>query len=260
MKRVLVVNDDGYRSAGLVALARHLSASHHVTVVAPASERSWIGKALSAHAEVAMTQLEYDGVDMFVVDGTPADCVQVGIYGLECPRPDMVVSGINIGDNVGRARALSSGTLGAAVEGALAGLPAVAVSLCGTRGRDIDYFSPQAQRHFESAAEVTARTVDRIAEVPLPVSVDLLSVNVPFGATPDAEVQVVAPYSGGYGNLFVPVANGWKHVGAPLVFENLETGTDLHSVANGQIAMTPIDLSLASEVALNRLLKWLDPN
>jgi 5'-nucleotidase len=125
----LVTNDDGIDSPGLAALARALAAHGDVLVVAPDSERSWIGKAISRRPITAESRNGHFPCPAWAVNGTPADCIQVGLGHLATRRIDVVVSGINLGSNAGLPLILSSGTVGGALEGALLGRHAVATSI-----------------------------------------------------------------------------------------------------------------------------------
>src|SRR5471032_3360549 len=130
MVRILVTNDDGYRSAGIHALARALRDLGDVTIVAPVQEASAIGHALTLRHPL---RLESIGDRVFAVDGTPTDCVNVTATQIYKGMPDLVVSGINTGWNLGD-DVTYSGTVAGALEAALLGVPAIAVSLCRTRG------------------------------------------------------------------------------------------------------------------------------
>mgnify|MGYP001816361150 FL=1 len=136
MSFILVTNDDGVDSPALPALVRALSNRWPVRAVVPSRERSWIGKAISRWQDIQVELVERDGVEIHSVDGFPADCTQLGVHSLFEEKPDMVVSGINVGFNHGLAFFLSSGTVGAASEGWIAGLPAIAFSAGVSRGHN----------------------------------------------------------------------------------------------------------------------------
>ncbi len=127
---LLLTNDDGYASPGLVALWRELDTAYETCVVAPAKGKRWIGKALSNPGALTVAEQDVKGKRVQVVtDGTPADCTNLGLYHL-CPRkPTLVVAGINIGANFTASLALASGTVGAALEAAVNDLLGIAVSL-----------------------------------------------------------------------------------------------------------------------------------
>src|SRR5699024_3198820 len=161
--RILVSNDDGYLARGIHVLADCLAEIAEVIVVAPDRDRSGASHSLTLDAPLRAS-LGENG--FYRVEGTPTDCVHLGITGLLEKEPDMVVSGINAGANLGD-DVIYSGTLAAAREGRLLGLPAIAVSLAATE-----------PEHFDTAAWVARRFVTRLIEDPLPADT-ILSVNVP---------------------------------------------------------------------------------
>jgi len=124
MPFILVTNDDGYDSPSLVPLVRALSELAPVRAVVPASERSWIGKAISRFEDVTVERADREGCAIWRASGFPADCTQLGIHTLFDEKPELVVSGINVGFNHGLAFFCSSGTVGGAIEGWIAGIPA----------------------------------------------------------------------------------------------------------------------------------------
>ena len=122
MADILLTNDDGYRSVGFLPLLKELSKQFSVVAVAPSEEKSWIGKSISARKELTIQKVKLGDFDIYSLNGTPADCVQVGLYDVLDNKPKLVISGINTGDNVGHARILSSGTVGAAMEASIDGV------------------------------------------------------------------------------------------------------------------------------------------
>src|SRR5947209_13367312 len=166
MRRILITNDDGYRSEGLTALAARLKRIGDVTIVAPVQEASAIGHALTLRHPL---RLERIAERVFAVDGTPTDCVNVAVAQVLEALPDLVVSGINKGWNVGD-DVTYSGTVAGALEAALLGMPAIAVSLRQTRG---DY-------DFSHAARAAATFADAMLRRPLPART-FLNINVPKG-------------------------------------------------------------------------------
>jgi 5'-nucleotidase len=255
VKKILLANDDGYLSAGFFPLLDELKRNYDVTAVAPKEEKSWVGKSMSAHREVAFEKLLHGGHEVFAIDGTPADCVQIGLYDLVPGRPDFVVSGINIGENIGNGRILSSGTIGAAMEGALDGVVSVAASLCDTRDRNIDYFNPDNYHYFINAAKIVSKVIKQLEDITLPLGVDVISVNIPFDASSDAEMVITVPYIDPYGKLFVQNDGVFNHIGAPVKYENLKDGTDIKAIFEGKVAITPIDLRLSNTAAVDFMRK-----
>ena len=167
MRRILVTNDDGYFSPGLQALAAALAPLGQVTVVAPQSEASAVGHALTLRRPLRLEHIS-DGV--FAVDGTPTDCVNIALSQVLVEPPDLVVSGINKGLNIGD-DVTYSGTVAGALEGALLGFPALAVSLQFVRDQPND---------FGPAAAIAATMASRLLERPLPLR-SFLNINVPAG-------------------------------------------------------------------------------
>src|SRR5689334_21896535 len=177
MPRILVTNDDGYFSPGIQALADALQPIGDVVIVAPQTEASAVGHALTLRRPL---RLEHVGARVYAVDGTPTDCVNIAIAEVLDGKPDLVVSGINKGLNIGD-DVTYSGTVAGALEGALLGYPAIAVSLQFTHG-DWD---------FGPAARVAAALAKGILERPLPPRT-FLNVNVPQGAIRGVRTTVQA--------------------------------------------------------------------
>src|SRR3954447_1134524 len=166
MVRILATNDDGYRSEGIHALARALRDIGEVTIVAPMSEASAIGQALTLRHPL---RLDAIADRVFAVEGTPTDCVNIAVTQVFKALPDLVVSGINKGWNLGD-DVTYSGTVAGALEPALLGVPGIAVSLCATRG----------EYDFEPSAQAAAAMADALFRHPLPSRV-FLNINVPKG-------------------------------------------------------------------------------
>ena len=177
MPRILVTNDDGYHSDGILALAKALQALGDVTIVAPATEASAVGHALTLRRPL---RLERHADHLFSVDGTPTDCVNIAIDEVLDAPPDLVVSGINKGLNIGD-DVTYSGTVAGALEAALLGYPGIAVSLQATRG---DW-------NFKAAAAFAASLAATVLDHPLPYRT-FLNVNFPPGAIRGMRVTVQA--------------------------------------------------------------------
>jgi len=259
MKNILLTNDDGYNCAGFYPLLKALAQNHNLTAIAPKEQKSWVGKSISAHSDVSFEKILHEEYEIYVVSGTPADCVQIGLYDLTTARPDFVVSGINVGENVGHGRILSSGTIGAAMEGAIDGVVSVAASLCDTKDKGFDYFDPSSYQYFENAAKIVAKVVSLLETIELQQGIDVISVNIPFDAKEDAAIEITVPYIEPYGRLFSREKSTFVHGGAPVKYENLKPGTDLKAVYEGKVAITPIDLRLATKEAVTYLHQQLQP-
>jgi 5'-nucleotidase len=242
---LLITNDDGVDSPAVPALARALAPIGRVEVVVPDRERSWVGKAITRHDEISVARAERDGVAVWTTTGYPADCTQLGVHALFEGKPRVVVSGINIGFNFGAAYMLSSGTVGAAVEAWISGVPAVALS-AGTNG-DWPAWSrwvhtADASSMWERLAAVGADIVATILDDGFPAGVDVISVNLPENADLDTPRRVVDVARVGYDRLFgMRRDNVYAHEfgGGFVHFAGLE-GTDVETARRGEVAITPI--------------------
>ena len=236
--RILVTNDDGYRSDGIHALARALRALGDVTIVAPVEEASAIGHALTLRHPL---RLEAVSDRVFAVDGTPTDCVNVAITQVfKGALPDLIVSGINKGWNLGD-DITYSGTVAGALEGALLGIPSLAVSLRATRGA----------YDFSHAARAAAALADAILRSPLPPRT-FLNVNVPKGQPRGHRVTVQAKR-----NHVTSVAERADPKGRPYYW--IEEGqnewephdrSDYTAVRDGYVSVTPLHPDLTAYAAL----------
>ncbi len=243
---ILVTNDDGIQSPGLLALRQALDAIAETVVVAP--ERNWSAASAARTLydplridPVAMT----DGCAAFVCTGTPGDCVALALLGFLPRQPDLVVSGINIGPNLGNDVSYS-GTVAAAREGTMMGVPAIAVSLDGRRDAD-----------FGPAAAFAARLAVMAVEQRLTCEV-VLNVNVPATAIRGAVVTTLGRRV--YRDELVvrhdPRGRPYYWLGGAEPEGDLTEGTDTAAVANGYISVTPVHFDLTNQRWLDTLRSW----
>lgn len=250
---VLLTNDDGVDAPVLADLARTLAAIGEVTVVVPDGERSWISKAVTREHPVHVDEVTRDGVTMTTVSGTPADCVQLAVSGLTA-AVDVVVSGVNLGRNHGAAFVPSSGTIGAAMEGAIAGIPSFAVSTGERPGDDYHAWreharTPAARDGWRDLATTTAAVVDDVLRTDLFAHASVLSVNLPFHATPETERRVTTVAEVRYERLFRRVDDRtWRHDAAPLVRLGDVAGTDMEAVDDDVVSLCPLTLPRATDL------------
>ncbi len=243
--RILVSNDDGYFSPGIAILAQRLAALGEVMVVAPERDRSGASNSLTLDRPLTV-RAAANGFRY--VNGTPTDCVHLALTGLLDAPPDIVVSGINFGANMGD-DTIYSGTVAAATEGFLFGLPSIAMSLAGKAGR-----------HFDTAAAVAAQLVERFGRAPFGQPV-LLNVNVPDIA-PDQlgalevtrlgrrhRAEAVVKMDTPRGEAF------W--IGAAGEAQDAGPGTDFHAVASGRVSVTPLQVDLTFPAQLPLVKEWL---
>ncbi|MCD6705835.1 MAG: 5'/3'-nucleotidase SurE [Hydrogenophilales bacterium 17-64-11] len=246
--RILLSNDDGYFAPGLAALARALAPLADITVVAPERDRSGASNSLTLDRPLMLRQ-EPGG--FYYVNGTPTDCVHLAVTGMLDHMPDMVISGINHGANMGD-DTIYSGTVAAATEGYLLGVPSIAVSLANHNAQ-----------HFDTAARVVVELVQRIQAQP-PTEPMLLNVNVPDRARADlggirvtrlgkrhkAESVVKTTNPRGQTVYWVGAAGGAQDAGE---------GTDFHAVANGFVSITPLQMDLTRFGQMDSVNVWLNP-
>jgi 5'-nucleotidase len=254
---VLLTNDDGIGARGLHELRRALGDLDEVEVrvIAPNSNRSASARSITTRSPIWVEEVEFDdGESGFATEGTPVDCVRFAELGLLGRRPDLIVSGINHGSNLGD-DVTYSGTVAAAFEGIILGLPAIAVSQqagvggMGYAGREFD---------FSYSAAVAREVVRRlIAEPPSPST--LININCPAGEPTgieitrlgkrlyDDELRLVEEDDGG--------RKRYKIYGFEPSFED-EQGTDLAAVARGRVAITPIHFDLTDHGEIERLADW----
>ena len=244
--RILLCNDDGYFAPGIDHLARALSDLAEITVVAPERDRCGASNSLTLDRPLSLRRAANG---FHYVNGTPTDCVHLAVTGMLDELPDMVVSGINIGANMGD-DTIYSGTIAAATEGFLLGVPSLAVSLCSKAGE-----------HFETAARVARELVVLLQRQSLHEPV-LLNVNVPD-----------VPYERLRG--FVVTRLGKRHKAEPVVrtisprnetvywvgaageAQDAGEGTDFYAVQNNQVSVTPLQIDLTHSAQLSLVRDWL---
>jgi 5'-nucleotidase len=238
MPLILVTNDDGYRSEGIAALARALGAVGEVTIVAPIEEASAIGHALTLRRPL---RLERISAAVYAVDGTPTDCVNLAVAQVFPRLPDLVVSGINKGWNLGD-DVTYSGTVAGAMEGALLGMPSLAVSLRQTRG----------EYDFSHAAQAAATLAEALLHTPLPPRT-FLNVNVPKGAPKGIRATVQAKR-----NHVTSIAERHDPKGRPYFW--IEEGqnewdphdrSDYQVARDGYVSVTPLHCDLTAHDVLS---------
>lgn len=245
MTDILLTNDDGHKSAGFLPLLKELSKDFSVVAVTPDRERSWIGKAITTKKILKIKKVKRDGFEIFTINGTPADCIDIGLYEILDSFPKMAVSGINQGANVGHARILSSGTIGAAMEAAIEGVKALASSLRipGEIKKTLNLFDKKNYAVFENPAKITVKLTKILIDKEFD-DVDLFSANMPFDVSLASEIEITKPFMEPYGKLFHKKDDGFGLITPSLKFENLQDGTDLKALYERRISITPISLDL----------------
>ncbi len=248
MGYILLTNDDGVHSPALVPFAKALGALGRVEVVVPDRERSWIGKAITRHDPVEVRRIERDGIVMHAATGYPADCTQIGAHSLFDETPDLVVSGINIGYNHGLAFMMSSGTVGAASEAWISGLPSVAVS-AGSVDEPWGVWSQwvweeDAQEMWERLAGVAVALIEPLLAHDYPEDADVVSINMPARSDASTPRRVTSLARIGYDRLFAPMGAGrFRHEfgGGFRELAGLD-GSDVEAAGEHAISITPLKM------------------
>lgn len=247
--KILLSNDDGIDSPFLRALADVFSKSHDVLVAAPASEQSWIGKAMSRRGTVQLDEVGTFPCPAYKLTGTPSDCVNIALEHLCAGAPDAVVSGINIGHNAGLSFIASSGTIGAALEGALQKLPAFAASLyldpeqfkgIGDRAKPL---SEEMNRHLRQAAEILETQVVEITQA-APYSYGIVhSFNFPCRSIENARIVKAQAARTVSRSLFNREGNCFQFDYHPLETMAQDKISDRELIHRGDISHTIIDFT-----------------
>jgi 5'-nucleotidase len=244
--RILIANDDGYLAPGLAALVQACEGLGEIDVMAPEQNASGTSNSLTLNRPLSVLTA---GNGFRYVNGTPSDCVHLALTGVLPHRPDLVVSGINNGANMGD-DTLYSGTVAAAMEGYLFGIPAIAFSQVSKGWADL-----------EAAARVArAIIVDVLREPPQPRPW-LLNVNIPNRADADQLERLVTRL--GRRHASEPLIRQTSPRGEPLYWigpagdaREAGAGTDFHATANGKVSITPLQVDLTDHASLQRWIKW----
>lgn len=243
---ILLSNDDGYRAPGLRTLYRVLSRRWRISVAAPDRDRSGASNSLTLRNPLRADRRE-DG--FIVIEGTPTDCVHLALTGLLDETPDLVVSGINTGGNLGD-DVLYSGTVAAALEGRHLGLPAIAVSLVG-----------ENPRHYDTAAAVVERLLDNLHQGSIPPGT-VLNVNVPD--LPEDRLRGARATRLGHRHRSRPAVAAKDPAGRRVYWfgeagdaRDRAPGTDFHTVEEGFVSVTPLHADLTRHRELDTIATWI---
>jgi len=254
----LVTNDDGIESIFLLRLVEALLVHFEVSVAAPASEQSWIGRAMSRHNPVHLAEkkgLFPESVKAWEVHGTPSDCMNIALGNLLARKPDIVISGINIGFNTSEVLILSSGTVAGAIEGIQWGLPAIAFSKCvpgdvferirDSKGAET---SENYTRSLAAAAEHAANIAIHTLNEP-PPSGTMLNVNFPASTTTKSVIEETVPAKIRLGGLFAEISPGcYQFQFSPGTHSAMGPNSDRAALERGSISRSLLDFSRIGRV------------
>lgn len=247
---ILVTNDDGVHAEGIFALKSALESIGTVWVVAPERPRSACGHSITLHKPLRLNKTHLpDGAEAYACSGTPSDCVSLGIRNVIPGKVDLVFSGINRGPNLGWDMTYS-GTVSAAMEGVILGVPSIAISLA----------SHEDIIHFDFAAKFAAFLGQQMLNHELPADT-LLNVNVPN--VPGNQINGIAvtkqgrrTFDGTIDKRIDPQGRAYYWLGGDVAKDCLEEGTDLKAIADKKISVTPVHLDLTGYGSLDQLATW----
>lgn len=249
---ILLTNDDGIEALGINKLRKALISLGKLTVVAPDRERSAIGHGITIHKPLRVYKMNYDNCTAYAVTGTPADCVKLALQELMDEPPDIIVSGINSGANLGT-DVLYSGTVSAAIEGVIAGFPSIAVSL-----------ALKKKRNYDLAAQVACKIVNKVIKKGLPEET-ILNINVPDTEnTESTDFEItrlgIRKYKDSIEKRVDPRGYEYYWIAGQVTDvecnRNKQICTDISAIAQNKISITPIHLDLTNYKIIDDLLTW----
>ncbi len=261
MKKILITNDDGVYSTGLKAAYDSVRDLGEVTVVAPSTQKSGVGRGISIFEPLRVSLANVNGFRAYAVAGTPTDSVIIGLFSIMKEHPDLVLSGFNVGENISTDTVTTSGTIGAALEAASYGIPAIAASIQvideGDKFDDHRAYSYD----FEVGINIVNRIAKNVISKGLPDGVDLLNVNIPRHATPDTEIDITRLarkiFVTGVEERLDPRGRPYYWINGDLK-RDAEEGTDVRAVMkNGHISVTPLSLDSTARVDFREINKLI---
>ncbi|MCJ7445965.1 MAG: 5'/3'-nucleotidase SurE [Methanotrichaceae archaeon] len=258
MYRILVTNDDGVYASGLNAAARSLEGLGEVIVVAPSGQKSGVGRSVSVFEPLRFAKVNLNGLRAFSVTGTPTDSVIIGIFAImKGQMPDLVVSGINVGENISTDTVTTSGTIGAALEAASYDIPAIAASIQVIDQGDKFDLHHGTKYSFEVASKLVRRLASRVLEIGLPEGVDIVNVNVPTGATEKTEIVVTRLarkiFRTAVQERFDPRGRPYYWIDGELICFDAD-GTDVQTIyQEKKISITPLTLDSTARIDLKKM-------
>lgn len=251
MLNILISNDDGIYSKGLYALAKEMTRLGSVAVVAPDKEQSAIGHAITMHQPLRCKKIKLFDLDIeaWRVSGTPADCIKIGVETLLSERPQLIVSGINNGENLGT-DIIYSGTVSAAIEGSIFNIPSIAVSY---EGYD--------EAEFPIAAKAAVDIIEQVLEHSEHKDI-LLNINIPKVKKMNELKGVkitklgVKKYRNNFEERKDPRGNAYYWLAGELIDDEIREDTDIYAVRNGYTSITPLNIDLTGYKKMEKMIEW----
>jgi 5'-nucleotidase len=247
MKTILLTNDDGFYSKGITALQELLAPKYHVWVVAPDREKSAISMALTLNHPLRVNQVEEN---VYAVNGTTADCVNIALQKVLPQRPDFVISGMNLGENLSE-DIFFSGTVGGAFSGFLYGIPSLAVSLISGLGQ-----YQKQEFAFAAGAEITVKVLEKL--IPYPHNSVIYNLNIPFPNRGEITLTTLGNkrYTPDIIERIDPRGRKYYWLGTGIPNYTSSMGTDIWAIQNQYISLSIIKYDLNSQVELDRLAAY----
>jgi 5'-nucleotidase len=258
MHRILVSNDDGVYASGLQAAARSVQGLGQVVVAAPSGQMSGVGRSVSVFEPLRYAEVNLNGFHAYAVTGTPVDSVIIGIFAImKGELPDLVVSGINVGENISTDTVTTSGTIGAALEAASYGIPSIAASIQVVDQGDKFDMHHGEKHNFDVATKVLRRVANKVLEHGLPEGVDVLNLNVPADAREDTEIVVTRLarkiFKTTVQERFDPRGRPYYWIDGDLICSDAE-GTDVQTIyQDRKISLTPLTLDSTSRIDFKQI-------
>ena len=260
MHRILVSNDDGVYASGLQAAAKSVHGLGEVTVAAPSGQMSGVGRSISVFEPLRYAEVNLNGFKAYAVTGTPVDSVIIGIFAImKGDLPDLVLSGINVGENISTDTVTTSGTIGAALEAASYGIPSIAASIQAVDQGDKFDMHHGSKHSFDVATKVLRRVAIKVLEHGLPEGVDVLNLNVPVNATEDTEIVVTRLarkiFKTTVQERFDPRGRPYYWIDGELICCD-EEGTDVQTIyQDKKISITPLSLDSTARIDFKQIEK-----
>jgi len=240
--KILLTNDDGINSIGIWAAYDALSSFCDITVIAPMTQQSVVGRSISIFEPIRTNRIKVHGVDAYGISGKPTDAIIIGLFALHC-NPDLVVSGINIGENLSAESIMTSGTVCAALEASGNGYKAIAFSLQVTDPGDKFADASNTNQNFEPAKKIVKKICQSVIKNGFPENVDMFNVNIPTKGSYFFEMTKLAKkhFQTDVEERFDPRGRPYYWIDGPLI-KDADEGTDIHALRNGNVSITPITL------------------
>ena len=258
--QILITNDDGVGSSGILAAYEAVKDLGYVTIVAPATQQSAVGRSMTLFEPLRISKHNINGVAAYGVSGTPTDSVILGMFTVLDKMPDLVISGINIGENLSAEAATTSGTIGAALEASNHGVPSIAVSIRveddGDKFMDTNY-----KRNYAEAINVIRKIAKKVLEDGMPEGVDVLNVNIPSNVTSDTGVIVTTlarkMYDTKVHHRYDPRGRSYYWIGGGII-DDAPEGTDVHTILKlNKISITPLTVDMTRDISIGHLEKMM---